>query len=176
MSKAVKALVVSEVCRRLDGVDELLTATTVGMSAQETVRFRAALRARSVRALVVKNSLCGRAFDQLGLGYARPLLEGQTTLIYGGETLVDAAKVLVGLMREFPTVKVRGGASEGQVLSASDVVSLSRLPSKEELVGQVVGGLLSQVSQVVGALTSQASQLASQIEKIAERGETKEAA
>jgi large subunit ribosomal protein L10 len=176
MSKAVKALVVSDVCRRLDGVNELLAATTVGMSAQETVRFRAALRAKSVRALVVKNSLCSRAFEQMGLGYARPLLTGPTTLIYGGETLVDTAKALVDLIKEFPSVQIHGGASGGQLLSADDVISLSKLPGKEELIGMVVGGLLSQVSQVVGALTSQASQLASQIEKIAERGETKEAA
>ncbi|NIA21834.1 MAG: 50S ribosomal protein L10 [Anaerolineaceae bacterium] len=176
MSKAVKALVVKEVARRLEGVDELLAATTIGLTAQEAVQFRAALRAGNVRALVVKNSLCSRAFEELELGYARPLLDGPTTLIYGGQTLVDTAKALVEAAKEFKVIEIHGGAAEGQLLSAADVRTLSQLPSKEEIVGQVVGGLLSQVSQAVGALTSQASQIAGQIEKIAERAEGKEAA
>ena len=176
MSKAVKALVVKEMARRLEGVEELLTATTVGLTAQEAVQFRAALRAKNVRALVVKNSLCSRAFDELDLGYARPLLDGPTTLIYGGQTLVDTAKVLVEAAKEFKVIEIRGGVTEGRLLSAGEVWAFSQLPSKDEMIGQIVGGLLSQVGQVVGALTSQASQLVGQIDRIAERAEGKEAA
>ena len=176
MSKAVKAFVVKELVGRLEGVDELLAATTIGLTAQEAVQFRAALRAKNVRALVVKNSLCVRAFEKSGLGYASPLLDGPTTLIYGGDTLVDVAKVLAEAAKEFEVIEIHGGAAEGRLLSAGDVQALSRLPSKEELLGQIVGGLLSQVGQTVGALVSQASQLAGQIDRIAERAEGKEAA
>jgi len=176
MSKAVKALVVKEMARRLEGVDELLAATTIGLTAQEAVQFRAALRAKNVRALVVKNSLCSRAFDKLELGHARPLLDGPTTLIFGGQTLVDMAKVLVEAVKEFKVIEIHGGVAEGRLLSSGDVWAFSQLPSKEEMVGQIVGGLLSQVGQVVGALTSQASQLVGQVDRIAERAEGKEAA
>lgn len=178
MSKAVKQLIVEELTRRLEGVESLLVASTMGMTSEDAVRFRAALREKEIRALVVKNSMCARAFNELGLGYASELLDGPSTLIFGGETLVDVAKVMVEKAKEFPAVKLRGGATAGAVLSAQDVQALSKLPSKEEILGMIVGGLLSPISSVVGALMGPAQQVASQIEKIseAEGAEEKEAA
>lgn len=176
MSKAVKQLMVKALTQRLQGVGELLVASTMGMTAEDTVRFRAALRDKEIHALVVKNSMCARAFDELGLGYAGPLLDGPTTLIYGGETLVDAAKALAEAAREFSAVRIRGGATGGLLLSAADVVALSKLPSREELVGMIVGGLLAPVGGVVGALMAPASQIAGQIDKLSQRAQEKEAA
>jgi large subunit ribosomal protein L10 len=171
MSKAVKQLVVDEIVRRLQGAPGLLVVSTKGLTVKDAVKFRAALRQKDVRALVVKNSLCGRAFDTLGMEYARPVLDGPSTLIYGGETLVDTAKVLVEAAKPFKMVVLRGGAGDGLVMTAPEVVALSKLPSRDELVGMVVGGLLATVSGVVGAINAPASQIASQIEKIAERAE-----
>jgi large subunit ribosomal protein L10 len=176
MSKAVKQLIVDELTKRLQGVNELLVISTKGLTVKDTVKFRAALRQKNVRALVVKNSMCARAFQKMGLEYASSLLDGPTTLIYGGENLVDAAKVLVEAAKPFKKIEVRGGATEGQVLKLADVVALSKLPGREELIGMIVGGLMSTASGVVGALTAPASQIASQIEKIAERAEGKAAA
>lgn len=174
MSKMVKQLLVDDLVRRLDGVDGLLVAKTIGMGANDTVALRATLREKGVRALVVKNSMCQRAFEAIGLGYAKGLLEGPCTLIYGGESLVDTAKVLVEVAKQYKVMEVKGGAMEGAVLKAADVDSLSKLPSKNELVGMVVGAMLGQLGGVVGALNAPASQLASQLEKIAEKGETQE--
>lgn len=176
MSKAVKQLMVEGLKAELNGVHELLAGSTVGLTAQDTVSFRAALRAKGVRALVVKNSMCARAFDALGMGHAKAVLDGPTTLFYGGESLADTAKVLVEQARAFPVVKIRGGVTDGQVLSTADVVSLSRLPSREEILGMIVGGLLAPANGVVSALLGPAQQVASQIEKLSEREEPKEAA
>jgi large subunit ribosomal protein L10 len=171
MSKAVKQLVVDEIVRRLKGAPGVLVVSTKGLTVKDAVKFRAALRAKEVRALVVKNSLCGRAFDAMEMGYARPVLDGPSTLIYGGETLVDTAKVLVEAAKGFKMVVLRGGAGDGLVMNAADVTALSKLPGREELLGMVVGALLSGVSGVVGAINAPASQIASQIEKISERTE-----
>jgi len=177
MSKAVKQLMVEDLARRLKGIDGLLVASTMGMTVEQSVRFRAALREKDVRALVVKNSMCARAFDALGMGYAGQLLVGPSTLVYGGDVLVDVAKALVALMGEFPVVKIIGAADNGAILSAADVVALSRLPSRDEIVGMIVGGLLSTAGGVVGALMAPARQVASQIDRLADRAEeTKEAA
>jgi len=176
MSKAVKRLMVDELAERLQGVDSLLVASTMGLKAEEAVQFRAALREKGVRALVVKNVMCARAFQRNELGYAEPLLDGPTTLIYGGETVVDAAKVLADQASEFDVVKIRGGATGGTLLSAEDVVALSKLPSREELVSSVVGALLSGTQGVVGALMAPAQEVAGQLDQLAERQEQKEAA
>ena len=176
MSKAVKRLMVENLTHKLDGVGNLVVASTMGMTSEEAVKFRAALRTNEIRALVVKNAMCARALDAVGMGYAGELLVGPSTLIYGGESLVDLAKALVGLLGEFPMIRIIGGAGEGAVLSPADVVALSRLPSRDELVGMIVGGLLSQASGVVGALMAPAQQVVGQIERIADRAEEKEAA
>jgi large subunit ribosomal protein L10 len=173
MSKTVKKLMVKSLVQKLEGVSDLLAGSTMGLTSEEAVRFRAALREKNMRALVVKNSMCARAFDELGLGDgAKTLLDGPTTLFFGGETLVDTAKVVLGQAKEYAKkITVRGGLADGEVLAGDDVVALSKLPSREELIGMIVGGLLSPVSSVVGALVAPAQQVASQIEKISEREE-----
>ena len=70
MSKATKQLLVDEIAKRLHGVTGLVACSTQGLKSQELVHFRAVLRQKNVRALMVKNAMCARAFDGLGLGYA----------------------------------------------------------------------------------------------------------
>lgn len=172
MSKTVKKLMVKNLVLKLEGVRHLLAGSTMGLTSEEAVRFRAALREKNVRALVVKNSMCARAFDELGIGEgAKALLDGPTTLFYGGETLVDTAKAVLEQGKEYAKLAVRGGLADGEMLTGDDVVALSKLPSREEIIGMIVGGLLSPVSSVVGALVGPAQQVASQIEKISEREE-----
>lgn len=171
MSKMVKQLLVDDLVRRLEGVDGLLVANTIGMSANDTVALRATLREKDVKALVVKNSMCKRAFEAVGLGYAAGLLKGPCTLVFGGEALVDTAKVLVEAAKQYKIIEIKGGAMEGAVLNAGDVEILSKLPSKNEMIGMVVGGMLSQLGDVVGAINAPARQLASQLEKIGEEDE-----
>lgn len=176
MSKAVKQLMVDDLVRTLKGVTGMVAGSVVGMTSQDTVKFRAALRAKKVRALMVRNAMCSRAFEALGLSYAQALLQGPTVLFYGGDTMVDTAKALVEQVKAFPTLRLRGGVTDGQALSASDVTALSKLPSREEILGMIVGSLLSPVSGVLSALMSPAQQVASQIEKISERAEQAAAA
>jgi large subunit ribosomal protein L10 len=175
MSKAVKQLVVAELTQRLRGVSALLACSTKGLTAQEAVGFRAALRQKNVRALTVKNAMCRRAFKAVGLEYAAPLLDGPTTLVYGGESVADTAKALVAQAGKFKIIQVRGGAGDGALLSAADVEALSKLPSRDELLGIIIGGLLAPVGGVVGALMAPAQQVASQIEKLGERAEAQAA-
>jgi len=175
MSKAVKQLMVEDLTKRLKGVSGLLVCSTKGMTATESVRFRSALRQKNVRTLTVKNAMCSRAFDVLGLDYAKSLLDGPTTLIFGGDGLPEAAKLLVAQLKTFKTLEVRGGAGDGRLLSSKDVQSLSKLPSREELLGTIVGGLLSPIQGVIGAVVAPARQVASQIEKLSERSEAKAA-
>jgi large subunit ribosomal protein L10 len=176
MSKAVKQLMVDDLVQALTGVTGIVAGSVLGMTSQDTVKFRAALRAKNVRALMVRNAMCARAFESLGMAQAKAILEGQTVLFYGGESLADTAKVLVEQAKAFKALQVRGGVADGQVLSAADVTALSKLPSREEILGMIVGGLLSPVSGVVSALMSPAQQVASQIEKISERKEEPAAA
>lgn len=176
MSKAVKQLIVDEIRSRLEGINGLVVASTLGLTVEQANKFRSDLREKGVKALVVKNSLCGRAFAELGMEHARPLLDGPSTLVYGGESLVDVAKAIVDASREFKIIEVRGGATDGQLLSAADVQDLSKLPTREELVGEIVGGLLAPAGAVAGALVAPAQQIAGQLDEIANRAEEKEAA
>lgn len=176
MSKAVKQLMVNDLVRSLQGVTDIVAGSITGMTSQDTVKFRAALRAKNVRAMMVRNAMCARAFDALGIPYAQAMLEGPTVLFFGGDTMVDTAKALVEQAKAFPALQIRSGITGGQVLSAADVTALSKLPSREEILGTIVGGLLSPASSVVSALMSPAQQVASQIEKISERKEEPAAA
>jgi len=132
MSKAVKQLMVNDLVRSLQGVTDIVAGSITGMTSQDTVKFRAALRAKNVRAMMVRNAMCARAFDALGISYAQAMLEGPTVLFFGGDTMVDTAKALVEQAKAFPALQIRSGITGGQVLSAADVTALSKLPRREE--------------------------------------------
>jgi large subunit ribosomal protein L10 len=137
--------------------------------------LRRSLRAKGLRAMVVKNRLCRRAFGSVGLEAAVELLRGPSALVWGGEGIVQIAKTLVEEARTLTELVVRGGYSAGQVLSLEDLDGLAKLPSREELIGQVVGRAIGQAARVVALAMSPARRVAAQAREIEKRAQGAEA-
>ena len=133
-------------------------------------RFRLALREKDIRILTVKNSMALRALHAQDVTALDPVLEGPSSLVFGGEDIVSLSKEIAGWVKELgdELLAIKGGMVEGTTLSSGDVEELSKSPSREELIGQIVGLLLSLGSNVVGAVLGSGGRLAGAVEAIAD--------
>jgi large subunit ribosomal protein L10 len=166
MSKVVKEMLIAELLERLGETRDMLVINSSKLDGVTANRFRLALREKNIALLTVRNSLARRALNKAGFSALDTLLEGPSTLVWGGEDIVALSKEIAKWAKEQQNLEIKGGAVEGTPLSAKDVDSLSKSPSREELIGQIVSQILGPGARLSGALLGPGAKLASQIEKL----------
>jgi ribosomal protein L10 len=174
MSKYVKNLISDYVRTQLNGVDDALLVNMVGLNANTNCRLRAELRKKDIHILVVKNSLARRATTGTRLAPMFEGVSGTSAVCWGGEDIVSLAKEIVRLAKDekLKPFEARGGVMDGQKLTSEEVVRVSKLPSRMEqlgiLVGQILGPgarLASQLNGPGGTLVSQLTERAKVLEE-----------
>jgi large subunit ribosomal protein L10 len=122
-----------------------------GFTVAEITELRKRLRDQGAVYHVVKNTLFKRALeDSEGL---TPYLEGPTAIAFALQDPVAPAKAILDFIREKRKGVVKAGYIEGVVYTEPQVGELSKLPPRDVLIAQVVGGIQSPISGLVGALS-----------------------
>jgi large subunit ribosomal protein L10 len=170
MNKDQKAAVVDEIAGQLEAADAIFAVDYRGISVAQVAELRTKLRDADAKFRIVKNSLTERAADKAGADALKPLLEGPTalTLVSGDAAL--AAKALNDTARALNILEFKGGLMNGDALSADDVRSIARLPSREVLNAQLVGAIASPLTGLVRTLNALIAGLAIQLQSIADQG------
>jgi large subunit ribosomal protein L10 len=166
MSRYIKERIVEEYAERFREVADVAAVNAEGIDANQMVTLRSTLRERGLDAMRIQNRLCRLAIQDGPLAGAERLFDGPTTLVWGADGIVAIAKTLSEQAKEVGALEIRGGFSHGAVLSREQIEDLSKLPGREELIGQVVGRAMGQASRVVSLLTAPASGLVSQIREV----------
>ncbi len=136
----------------------------VGLSVEETNALRTRFHEVDVEYRVLKNTLVSIAVKEKGYDGLDDVLKGPTALAFGNEDPTAPARVIKeflkkeGKAKEKPAVK--GVVFEGQVLDASFYVTLANLPSKEELLAMLLGGLQSPMQKTLSVLQAPMRELA----------------
>jgi len=174
MSKPLKNLITQELKTRYDGLDSLLIVNPIGIEANDTVELRRGLREKNIRMEVVKNSMLKRALIGTTLEVVSEILEGPCAIVSGGDSIVDAAREIVEWSKKFPTLEFRGAVVEGQLLDTQAAKELAKMPTRPELMGQVVQLAQSPGARLAGALISPAAKIAGCIKTLQEKLEQAE--
>jgi large subunit ribosomal protein L10 len=173
VNKEQKAAVVEEVAAQIQAADAVLAVDYRGISVPQAAELRQRLNEAGATLRVVKNTLTIRAADQAGAPDLKELLEGPTAFTFvvpdGGDVAL-AAKALATFRREHDVLDFKGGRMSGEPLSVEQIDSLSRLPGREALQGQLVGTLASPVTGLVRGLNQLIQGLAVQLGQMAEKG------
>ncbi len=175
MSKVVKTMVIDAIRAELGDSRDLLLLDVSRLDGVTANRMRVALQAQGVSLLTVKNALANRALTDLGVTGLENLLAGATTLVWGGEDVVQLSKEITKWVKDAgDKLQVKGGTVDGQVLDARAVDELSRSPSRLELISQIAGLLLSPGARLAACLLGPGGKVAGQIEKLSEGAESGE--
>lgn len=150
MKRPEKDRLVAELKAKLKGANALYYTDFAGLNVKRMTDLRRRLRKANVEYVVIKNTLALRAVNESGLVATR--LKGQTGLVIARDA-VAAAKVLAEFAKENdqrPAVK--GGLLEGKTLDEAQVRKLATMPSREQMLAELGGGLQSPMAAFVGAL------------------------
>jgi len=151
MKRPEKERLVAELKAKLDGANALYYTDFTGLNVKRMTDLRRRLRKANVEYVVIKNTLALRAVNESGLVGTR--LKGPTGLVVAKDA-VAAAKVLADFAKENdqrPAVK--GGLLEGKALDVAQVKKLATMPSREQMLAQLAGGLQSPLAAFAGALS-----------------------
>lgn len=168
MSKVVKSLMMKDLSDQLQGVSEAVFVDISKLDGVSNNRLRVASQKDSVSLLGTRLSLARRVLIGLGWNLGEGQVAGATTIAWGADC-VRLSRMALKWEKEFPGVVVKGGYVDGQVVTADEVKVLSESPSKEELIGRIVGSLLQTCTAALSAINSQGSALASQAKQLSER-------
>ena len=166
MSKAVKGMVIDEIAERLGDARDLLVVDLSKMDAFGQNKWRLALRGSQVKALTVRNTLARRALQRNNVRGLDGILEGPSTLVFGGADIVALSKEITKWAKEIEHLKIKGGTVEGTAVDTAGVEALSKSPSREELIGRVAGMILAPGANLAAALGGPGSTIASQLKTI----------
>ncbi len=170
MNRDEKAAVVEELAGQIRSADAVFAVDYRGISVAQAADLRARLRESGTRFRIVKNSLTERAADQAGVVALKELLTGPTALAFVSGDAATAAKALSDAARALRTLEFKGGLMDSNALSAAEVQTIARLPSRDVLHAQLVGTIAAPLSGLVRGLNALIAGLAIQLQQIAEQG------
>lgn len=156
LTKDKKNEVVAEVSELLSSSKMTVVAEYQGTTVKALQGLRREARGNGTKVKVVKNRLVIQAIKATDAlkDVETGDLQGMLLYAFNSEDEVAPAQILANFAKSNPTLEFVGAISgEGKFLSADDVKALATLPSKENLIAQVVATLLSPVNDVTNALS-----------------------
>ena len=162
LNRSEKEAVITEVTSLATQAQTLVMAEYRGITVADMTKLRSHARSSGVTLSVLKNTLARRAVAGSRFEVVADQMTGP--LIYGFSVdAVAAAKVVADFAKTNDKLVIRGGAISGKVLDVNGVKQLANIPSKEVLLSQLCGLLMSPVSRtavVLGALAAKKGEAA----------------
>ena len=174
MNRDQKAVAIAEIATHIDQSEAIFAVDYRGISVAQVAELRTKLREGVATFKVVKNSLTERAADQAGAEALKDFLAGPTALTFVRGDIAVAAKAIADYARATQLLPFKGGMMGQEALDVDQLRSLSRLPSREVLYGQLVGVVASPVTGLVRTLGALIGGLAVALGQVREKKESGE--
>ena len=152
LTKKQKKEIIEELAKKIIDSKTVVVCDFKGLNVADMKEIRKKLGENKSGMKVAKKTLAKLAFEKSGINMNTGAMKGQLAFIYGGESEVAAPKILAEFGRKNKFLKILAGVLEGKVLNMEEVVGLSKIPSREILLTQLVGAINSPINGFVNAL------------------------
>jgi len=144
-----------EIIEKLSKCTIAVTTNYGGLSVTSLNELRRRFREQKIEYRVVKNTITKLAGEKTGMEGINDILEGPTAIAFGYDDPLVPARILEEYIRTTrSSLTIRGALMDGTVLQGSDVMRLATLPSREELLGQLVRQMQAPISRLASILLS----------------------
>jgi len=170
-TKEQKQDVVDELSEVMKNVGSVYMANYQGMTVAEINKLRGDFRKSGLAFKVYKNTLVKRAMERKG-GFesAYPQLIEPTAYVFvGEERLAEPAKILKAFLKDNKRPAFKGAIIEGSFYGPDQLDALAELKTKNDVIGDIMGLLLSPMSNVLSAIQAQGSNIVGAIKTIADK-------
>lgn len=168
MPTQAKVNQVAEIQELLEANAGFFVVNYRGLSVKESQELRRNLRESSARMSVFKNNLVKRALSEKSLPDME-VLEGPTACVFYESDPVAPAKALKAFAKAHPVLEIKGGLTDGQVVTMDQVKAIADLPSQEELIAKLLGTLQNPATKIVRVLNGPAEAFARVVSAIADQ-------
>lgn len=143
---------VKKLAEKLKEAKVILLTDYRGINVADVTKLRTDLRNVNGEYKVIKNNIIKRALNENGENGLDELLEGPTAIVIGTEDYLEPSKVIYNYTKTNESYKIKGGIIDGKVMTAEEIITLAKLPSRQELMAKLAGALLGNITKLAVAL------------------------
>jgi len=154
ITKDQKKEIIKDLVDKLSRQKAIVFFDYTGLKVSQFQELRGKLREQGVDCQVVKKTLIDLALEKAGLDIPDKIkkLPGQIALVFEYEDEILPARILYQFAKENQDLKIMAGVIEGDYLENEAVITLAKLPCKQELLGKLVGSISGPVYGLVSVL------------------------
>ncbi len=152
----------------LGGAKGVVFAQYRGLTVKEIDKIRKSLRKENVMYQVVKVTLLKKAFEQLGVDASKFAYDGPIAVAISNDDETTPARLIKAMNKEHENLKLEGGILDKNIIEKQMVIRLAELPSKQQLLGQLLSVLVGPARGLVTVLSGNMRQLVYALNAIAE--------
>ncbi len=149
-----KSQVVDELAGKVGKMQSAVFVNFSGLKVKDAQQIREKTWGTETDYVVAKKTLLSVAFKQAGVNVNPRELAGNIGVAFGYADPISAMKLMGDFAKKYEALKIIGGVYEGKFIGAAEAIELSKLPSKQELLGQLVGQIQAPIAAFVRVLNA----------------------
>ncbi|MGN0485413.1 MAG: 50S ribosomal protein L10 [Lachnospiraceae bacterium] len=148
----LKQPIVEEISENIKDAQSVVLVNYRGLTVAEDTALRKALREAGVTYKVYKNTFMNFAFKGTDCESMAGLLEGPSAVAISKDDATAPARVLADFAKNAPALEIKGGVVEGTFYDAEGMKAISNIPSREVLLGKLLGSIQSPITNLARVL------------------------
>ena len=152
----LKQPIVDEISGVINGAQSVVVVDYLGLTVAEDTQLRKQLREAGVTYKVYKNTLVNRAIQGTEFEGLKDVLEGPSAFAVSAEDATAPARILAKFAKTAPALEIKAG--EGTFYDAEGMKAIAAVPSRDELLGKLLGSIQSPITNLARVLNQIAEQ------------------
>lgn len=148
----LKQPIVNEISERIKDAKSVVLVDHRGLTVAEDTQLRKSLREAGITYKVYKNTMMNFAFKGTDFEGLSQYLEGPSAIAISTEDATAPARVLVKFAKGAPALEIKAGVVEGTVYDEKGIAQIAAVPSREELLGKLLGSIQSPITNMARVL------------------------
>ena len=148
----LKKPVVEEISAGIKDAQSVVLVDYRGLTVEQDTQLRKSLREAGVSYKVYKNTMMNFAFKGTQFEGLAPYLEGPSAMAYSSEDATAPARVLAEFAKKANKLEIKAGVVEGTVYDAAGMAKIADIPSREVLLGRLLGSMQSPIANLARVL------------------------
>jgi len=160
---------VEEIKEKIDKAQSVVLVDYRGLNVEQVTDLRSKYREAGVDYKVYKNTMMRFAFKDQGLEEFNEYLKGPSAVAFGYEDPVQAAKITSDFAEDNEALEIKAGIVDGKIIDIEGIKNLAKLPSREVLIAQTLGGFNAPIQGFTNVLNGTIQSLAFALNAIVEK-------